>query len=136
MGYGSQSGGGMIFGILRVVGLRLMGKLWGAWIDPAAGLAVAAFVAVALVIGAVQFWPRGHGDGGVTQAIVQAAAERDKIEAERAKQEKADNEWIERFVAAQAAVRTAADTASGDADRVVIPAGDGWLRSKQRAAGR
>jgi hypothetical protein len=124
----------IIWSILRVVGLRLMGKIWGAWIDPAAAMTVAAIVVVGLGIGAAQLWPRGHGGAAITQAVTQAVAQRDAVQGEHDKQEIADDAAFNTYIEDLARWRREAEAANGAARGVVISADDPWLRAKR--AGR
>jgi hypothetical protein len=122
--------------ILNVVGLRLMGGIFGAWIDPLVRYTLIAAAGLALTIGAAQMWPRsGKSAVAVTQAVTQAAAKRDAIQIEHDTQEGADSDFVEQYSAQLAEWRRQAAARDSSAV-VVISADDGWLRGKRAARSR
>jgi uncharacterized membrane protein len=120
----------MIFlGLLRTAGLRLMGGIFGAWIDPLARMMAIAAACVVLTLLAVAVWPTGKGQ--VERAALDALAAREQITGANIDEEKRDNAWIEMR---QHWLRAARDAANTDRDAVLWPASDGWLRKRAAAA--
>lgn len=121
----------MILGLLKVVGLRLMGGFFDAWLLPFVRLTlVAVGIAVAVIL-YKGFWPTGDG---VQEAIVEASQERDAIEDERAAEAAKDEAWLERQAQEMKAKRNV-ETAGAN-NRVLWGNDDSWLRAKQDAARR
>jgi hypothetical protein len=122
----------MIFGILRVAGLRLMSGIFGAWIDPLVRLTLAAIVAVGVGLAVLACWPSGHG--AVERAAVEALADREANTAARDAEEIRDNAAIAAQTEQMRVARNAADKlAAGIA--VMWRADDPWMR-RHRASNR
>lgn len=121
----------MILGLLKVMGLRLMGGFFDAWLLPFVRLTL---VAVGIAVAAILykgFWPTGDG---VQKAIVEASQERDDIEAAHADEEKRDDAWLKKQVKIMKKVRDAEIAEANN--RVLWGDDDGWLRAKRDTARR
>lgn len=125
----------IVYGILRVWGLRIMSTIFGAWIDPLLRYTLTAMGVLAVALIAAQLWPRGDGGRAVTQAVTQAVAERARVEADHDKQEAVDDGFLRGYTAQLDEWRRQTAAADNSHADIVIGADDPWLRAK-RAAGR
>lgn len=121
----------MILGLFKVIGLRLMGGVFDAWLVPFVRLTL---IAVAFAVAAMLFrgvWP---SEDGVQEAVIEASQERDAIETAHAEEEKRDDAWLKKQVEIMKKVR-GAEIAEAN-NRVLWGDDDNWLRAKRDAARR
>lgn len=123
----------IVWSILKILGLRVMSKIWGTVLDKWALATVIAVAAVFALMIAAQLRPSSHG--AVTQAVTQAVAQRDAIQAEHDNQEVRDDEFSKGYIAQLHVWRLQAAASDDGASVDVIGADDPWLR-KKRAGGR
>jgi hypothetical protein len=124
----------LILGLLRVIGLRGLSAMFGAWLNPVlkVGLSIAGVCIVA--IAAYLLWPSGNG---IERAVLEALGQRETITQANIDEEKRDNAWLEEQQKRMQAEREAAGKAPGAAaDRVIWRADDPWLRAKRTAKAR
>ena len=119
----------LLWGVLRVLWLRGLSAVAGAWLSPMLTTAIAGVGAVALAVAIYALWP--SGGNRVEEAVLDALGRREIITNANIDEEKRDNAWLEEWEKNTASERDAAARAS--ADRVIWRADDPWLRAKRAA---
>ena len=125
----------LLWGFLRMLWLRGLSTVAGAWLSPMLTAAIAGVGAVALAVGIYALWP--SAGNRVEEAVLDALGRREIITNANIDEEKRDNAWLEEWEKNTASEREAAARASGaSADRVIWRADDAWLRAKRAAKDR
>ena len=125
----------LLWGFLRVLWLRGLSAVAGAWLSPMLTKAIAGVGLVALALGIYALWP--SAGNRVEEAVLDALGQREIITNANIDEEKRDNAWLEEWEKNTAAGREAAARASGAAaDRVIWRADDPWLLAKRAAKDR
>ena len=125
----------LLWGFLRVLWLRGLSAVAGAWLSPMLTAAIGGAGAVALAVAIYALWP--SAGNRVEEAVLDALGQREIITNVNIDEEKRDNAWLEEWEKNTASERDAAARASGAAaDRVIWRADDPWLRAKRAAKDR
>jgi hypothetical protein len=124
----------ILLGMLRVIGLRGLSWLFGAWLNPMLRTAIGGVAVLGIVAAIYAFWPSGNA---VERAVLDALRQRETITQANTDEEMRDNAWLEEQQRWMQAEREAAANAPGAAaDRVIWRADDPWLRNKRSPKAR
>jgi hypothetical protein len=124
----------IILGVLRVIWLRGLSALFGAWLNPALRVGITAAIGGVIMVTAYLFWPSGNA---VERAVLEALGQRETITKANIDEEMRDNALLEEQERRMRAEREAAAKAPGAAaDRIIWRADDPWLRAKRTAKAR
>lgn len=124
----------IILGVLRIIGLKALSLIFGAWLSPTIKAAIGSVLALGLAVTIYAFWPSSGNPIG--DAVLDALGQRDAATKINIDEEKRDNAWIEEYQKWMDEERAAvAKTAGNAVDRVIWRADDPWLRAKRSAKG-